>query len=646
MEAKLYPENKRRDLIQRSKEDFVEFLIEVTDYEGKQFIEKELLPNKVKGFRPGHAPLTRTVPMLIRELKKEQELTNNDSVIWNKFKNAWKAWVISHAELNQVLLESFNNEADFDENLKCIAPPNSELDIQCFKSLLEASRNYYVDQETIRRFYEYGYFLPSDEIENLIEKALPKSETERQLRLAALPAEFDKLSQTINNLNSRVASLETATEAEQTLDRRIAEAIKSFEPKLSESKSSFNKRIGKLRQSINSIESSLSELSELKKSVKSTQLSAAEFVNDIKQDIAQLDQRIHERVKPFEARCDTIDQTIAAIRTEREEQRQTTDAPRIAYQALQIGEHFAANLGQEEEHYQNERDYLEDFRFSLRRFGVTDSDEMAAASHVALKAFPALEVIDTRMIEVWRLMCDFHSHLTKIEVEIGWLGLQDWFPGLFSQECFGEKLRPIDLDISIRKMLEIGGMPWAIHLSNCDRSFTESYLPRFLDWVGDFSDGGIRVFLTRCTGTNRCETNQDVYVRVARLPRPQGPEPIEAQNLRPSGIIVTLSEWESWCRPNLAVHQHGFLNQIQEAIENRGNQIPMVLLREIQQYLRLSHDILAPSRSLDWALTLRLLPWIENRPELIDTVQNLINRENLELPNFQKEIRQAKEESA
>ena len=288
-------------------------------------------------------------------------------------------------------------------------------------------------------------------------------------------------------------------------------------------------------------------------------------------------------------------------------------------------------------------DYRSRFQYYLRRFGVTDSNETASAIHVALKAFPALEVSDPRIIKAWQLVCGNHLYVTKIDVEMGWLGSQDWFPDLFSQECFGEELRRMDLDISIRKMLEIGNMPWAIHFSNCDRSFPESYLPPFLDWIGKFSEGAIKVFLTRCSGINRCETNEDVYERLARLPKPQNQEPIEVPK---SDFIVTQSEWESWCCLNpdanpLPEGYREFLNQLQSEIENIGVQIPMPLLRETQHYLRLSHGILDASKALDWALTLRLLPWIGNCRELIDTVQNLIRHENRELPHFQKELLQA-----
>ena len=81
MEGKPYPEAKRRILIELSTADFIRFLEEVTDQEGKLFIQNQLLQRRVPGFRDGRAPFTRTVPQLITKLKSEQELTNPDSAM-------------------------------------------------------------------------------------------------------------------------------------------------------------------------------------------------------------------------------------------------------------------------------------------------------------------------------------------------------------------------------------------------------------------------------------------------------------------------------------------------------------------------------------------------------------------------------------
>ena len=641
MESKPYPVEKRRILLQRNTDDFVSFLNEVKTPEGKRFIRHNLLPNQVPGFRKGRAPLTQTVPKLINNLMKE--VTNTNSVIWDKFKNAWIAWVESHHQLNDILLD-FDNGKDFDDTHNCVAPPNSELDVQCFNILLESSRNNQIDQETIRRFYEFGYFLPSEKIEALIGEALPRTEIERQQRMAELPDLVDKLSETIDSLSSRVSDIESSDERTEEFNQRMTEVIDSFEAQLSEAKANFNKSVGQLKRAINS---RLSKIEDSVKSIK-THVSDAEFLNNIRQEISHFSQHIQESVQSHGARLDGLDRKVTEIRTEKEEQRQITNAPRIANQAVRIGECFDSQLRENTERYSSEEEYLSDFEHCLRRFGViddTDSAESAAVIHLALKSFPAMETTDARIIDAWRLVCDNHVHVTNISVEMGWIGLQDWFPRLFSLECFGEQLSRVDLDISIKKMLETGDLSWAIHLSNCDRSFPESYLPGFLKWINGLSEGSNKVFLTRCLGENRCEKNQDIYEWVACLPKPHGSEPILARKLKPSGVIVTRSQWESWCCPTHHTSQFELLNQLQEASENAGVQIPIIILREIQRYLELSHNLLEASRALDWALTLRLLPWIAYHRELIDAMRDLMDQENRELPHFRKALLQAREES-
>jgi len=72
MHPKPYPEAKRRLLIERSVEDFVTFLEEVTDSEGKTYIRNQLLQRNINGFPPGRAQLNITVPILISKLRREQ----------------------------------------------------------------------------------------------------------------------------------------------------------------------------------------------------------------------------------------------------------------------------------------------------------------------------------------------------------------------------------------------------------------------------------------------------------------------------------------------------------------------------------------------------------------------------------------------
>ena len=679
MEVKLYPEAKRRILIKLSAADFIKFLEEVTDQEGKLFIQNHLLQRRIAGFRDGRAPFTRTVPQLIAKLKSEPELANPDSAIWNSFTNVWMYWVKSHQELNNTLT-AFDNRADFDENHKCIAPPNSKLDIECFKFLLEASRNSAIHREVVNRFYEYGYFNEDERIQNLINQVPLCQEIEQRKQLAVLPSKvdelsrtIDKLSQNIEDLNAQVSAMESTDELEQELTEQIAKEHQDFDTELQKLKRTVEHNHNQFDNWINSIESNSKQLvglvrrinslevrlSKLSETVNSFEDKPPEIESVNRQEIdrlinqrvpdklKQINSQVSREIKSFKGRLDATEVAISEIKSE------MTDEPRITGQALKLTEWYKTELQEKTERYTDENEYLDDFRYCLRRFGITDpeDEEMAAAIHIALKAFLAIEITDPRIIKVWELMCDNHFYDATINVEMGWLGLQDWFPELFAEECFGIRLERVELEVSIKKMLEVGDMPWIICFCDCDRSFPETYLPGFLDWINRVCKDGIKVFLIRSFGTNRCETNEDFYERVARLPKPKSPESIESRNLRSSEIPLTLSEWCFWCQPSPNIDSeyeihYNFLEDLRLAVENRSMQIPIEILREIRHYLKLSHNVLAKTSALDWGLTLRLLPWIGNQHRLIDIVQNLVSESNQELPHFQEGLQVAREVEA
>ena len=680
MHAKPYPETKRRILIERSVEEIVAFLDEVADSQGRTVLRNQILQRNINGFQPGHAPLNITVPMLISKLKREQELTNPDSLNWRKFKDAWKLWVISHIQLNNILHE-FDNESDFDENEQCIVPPNSELDRQCFELLLEANRNDQIDQETIRRFYEYGYFNQCDEIEELISQAFTSEKIKWRGQIKELPDQVNKLQREIDDLRTQISNLEAVSELQQVLDQQIVEVQRSFEERISAL--NFTQSVSGLRRSVKSLNS---RLNALENSQTETDSGIDDFVDHIESIIAQIEQQKQNTNQSVTEQLDRMNSVVTEIATKIEQQRQsinqsvserfsemdsaiseirsevaaqnqsghipanvveTAGALRIAHKALRVGESFASKLEEANDYYQNENDYLSDFRYSLNRFGITDSNETTAAIHVALKAFPALEITDSRIYKIWNLICDKHYFYTRIFVEIGWFGLQDCFPKLLAEECFGEQLERINLEASIKKMFEMGDMLWAIHFRNYDRSFPECYLPPFLEWTKDISYSTIKVFLTRTSGNNRCEITEDAYALIARLPEPEEEEPIEAQNLRSSGIIVTQSEWDAWCQAPSDVdqslrNQFDIVDQLRTTINENGGCIQKTPLQEILHYLRLSQTIeMAPTLALDWALTMRLLPWMEKQPKIIECVLSFLDQEYDDLQHFYKGLQQA-----
>ena len=114
--------------------------------------------------------------------------------------------------------------------------------------------------------------------------------------------------------------------------------------------------------------------------------------------------------------------------------------------------------------------------------------------------------------------------------------------------------------------------------------------------------------------------------------------------------VVTRTEWESWCYPDPDADQNlerhfEFLDQFRSAIENRGIQLPAELFPEIRRYLQLSHDVMAPTRALDWALTLRLLPWIGYRRKLINQVLSRQDLANLDLSHFCEGLQQTRKKN-
>ena len=534
MLAKPYPEAKRRILLERNVEDFVTFLEEVTDNQGRTFIRNGLLPRTVTGFRPGHAPLTLTVPKLISNLREEQELTNPDSRKWDMFSDAWKAWIVSHSRLNEILLQ-FDNRDDFDENQQCIIPANSELDRHCFEVLVAASHSDRINQETIRRFYEYGYFNQCEQIENLINGANTREVIERRQQIEQLPDQVNRLRQEINDLRTQFSGLEPISELQHVLEQRISEVERSFEEQISglpltqsfsqltQSVESLNSRLDVLENSQTEIESGINDfvehieriIRELEQQIQDTNQSVTEQLdqsnNAVRDITAQNEQQRQSIEQSVTERFSSLVSAIAEIRSDVELQNQRIDTsendshtleteksegtiPRTAQKAIEFGKYYAAKLEESRERYQNENEYLVHFQDSLRRYGITESNETAPAFHVALKAFPALEIADTRIFKIWNVTCNKHFFYTRLFVEMGWLGIQDWFPKLLADECFGERLERIDLKASIQKMLGMGNMFWAIHFRNCDRSFPECYLPSFIRWIKSIPESHISKF--------------------------------------------------------------------------------------------------------------------------------------------------------
>lgn len=596
---KQYPEEKRKELVEHSIkdiDDFVKYLEEIKG-EDKAFLQRMLTPSR--GFPKNQNLKTKTRHYLFKQfiskLAGEKEVSNPDSVVWKQFRQIFIWWYKSQSELF-IILEEFKNDADFEENDKSVEP-NSNLDLKCFESLLKANRKHQINQEIIQRFYQFGYFLKDEKIEDLIDNALTQKEIDQEQKIAELPDKFAELIQNIHDLNSRVSVVESANELKQELEKQIMKTSETFDENLKE----LTEQIAAISESLDTRISK----------IESSSIKTSEF---------------SKQVTPLKSQLSQLNKSIKTL----EDKRQTTESPRIAYQAIEIGEK-TASLVKNRKKQKNEKEYLNAFGIPFWLLGIIDSMDSseAKAIHVALKAFSVIEIPDTRIIDAWNAACGNNLHITTLDVGMGWLDSQDWFPKLFSEICFGEELRQMDLDVSVEEMINKGNFLWAIHLNNYDRSFPECYLPRFLKWLRNRKVFA-KVFLTRCCSENRCKTSFEVYNDVGLLPEPARTMTDKQTTLPDTDAIVDKSVWGKWCQPAddiLYKTEIQFLDELQSEIEN----IPLQLLQDIRSYLLLSHQIFEPDKALDWALYLRLFPWLSDRTEIGDTLYNLIKQSDFDL---------------
>ena len=594
---KKYPEEKRKILAEHSIKDTVDFVDFLEEIKGSDALSLQRMLTPPRGFPKNKKLKTETRHYLYKQffskLAGEKEISNPGSAVWNQFEQIFRWWVKSQSKLFKIL-ENFKNDEDFEENDKPVEP-NSDLDLKCFEILLEANHKHQINQEVIQRFYQFGYFLKDKQIEDLIENALTQEEIEHKQRIEELPEKVDELSETITALESRVSTVETATELKQELEKQITDLSKSFEDNIQKLNEQITIDSDALNEKISKIESSQT--------------------NDLSNQINSFKSQFTELKKSF---------------SKLEDKHKTTESPQIACQAIEIGKQ-AVSLVKDKKKQKNEKSYIEEFGIPLWRLDITDSMDSieVKAIHVALKAFSVIEITDPRMIDAWKAACGNNLHITTLDVGMGWLASKDFFPTYFSVKCFGEELRQIDLDASVDEMFNTSNMLWAIDIRNCDRSYPESYLPDFLHWI-DKHKAYTKVFLTRCLGENCCNTSFEIYNEVGQLPKPAKPESIKPKTVPIAKSIIHKSIWNKWCQvadEKLYHTQLLFLDKLQSEIEN----IPLSLLQDIKSYLLLSHQIFDPDIALDWALYLRLYPWLAGRTEIEDCLFTIINLSNMKL---------------
>lgn len=170
MNPKPYPPEKRVSLARKPFEEFEQFFHELP-HSGQE----ELVSEKRPGFRQGNLAGRVNLRHIWRDAKKPESAPSEKA--WAAVGRIWHAWVLSQPPL-QTLLERFDNSGDFQDGTP--TPPNTNLDIECFRYLTSASIKGSISQEIIQRFYEFGYFREDKVIELYISLARSKREIQQK----------------------------------------------------------------------------------------------------------------------------------------------------------------------------------------------------------------------------------------------------------------------------------------------------------------------------------------------------------------------------------------------------------------------------------------------------------------------------------
>lgn len=197
MKFKDYPQDKRRQIAAFPREEIAKFVLD-TPWPKVKPILLRLPPTP--GFRPGKKKdLERRLRHYVRRIDRWTEWD------WNMFREIWEAWVQSNDGLASVL-ERYDNEEDFNGGGNATIP-NTRLDVECFRHLMQASHRGEVVREQVEAFYTYGYFLPDERIELYIAFTKSQSEVAFEKEVGLFKHRLDELSERTSVTEKSVAAI-------------------------------------------------------------------------------------------------------------------------------------------------------------------------------------------------------------------------------------------------------------------------------------------------------------------------------------------------------------------------------------------------------------------------------------------------------
>lgn len=204
MHPKPISKSKKEFILQKEDQEFFDFFNEIERSEYKDFFKQ--LP-QVPGFRPDRrAGIEQRWHKFVQNLKNPPRNPNELKKAWDTYELAWVSWVHSHHDLNS-LLDGFDNDDDFSEEGKPIHKANSDLDIKCFRYILDANHEGKLSKDSIRRFYEFGYFEIDPKIDSLISQAKSDELIEREKLIDQLPVQIKDLQEEFAALSGNIRDI-------------------------------------------------------------------------------------------------------------------------------------------------------------------------------------------------------------------------------------------------------------------------------------------------------------------------------------------------------------------------------------------------------------------------------------------------------
>lgn len=200
MNPKAFPAEKRAKIAATPVEELLTLIKEIPPNVLSELSHD--LP-KINGFRVGQpAHVQQQVRTFLRQLKGPPD-SHQTKEAMRMFEKVWIAWS-GELEGFADLLNSYDNKADFEGGNP--VPPNSPLDIGFIEVLVKASSEGKVSREDIKRFYDFGYFLPDPALDSLIAKAQPRQALQELRKNRDLPKRIDGLEQRLAESDGRITS--------------------------------------------------------------------------------------------------------------------------------------------------------------------------------------------------------------------------------------------------------------------------------------------------------------------------------------------------------------------------------------------------------------------------------------------------------